>query len=224
LAKGSTHYSNISIGGVWNRVFIKQSGLPGPLMSLEELPSKLSARGLTLATAVPLIALVAVVIGRRPLREESQTSVPEQAYVLEYHLAVAIGILVSSVSWEFYVIWLLPLFLAVFLAPARVLPADRGLRWVLIAAFAVAYLGMNYPGGRIGREYFFDVNSVFYHPDWMLGSWVEEHVFHLYGAHLTVAPVWRLASLSFLSLALVAAIFEIRQKRDHPPMNPQELL
>jgi hypothetical protein len=40
------------------------------------------------------------------------------------------------------------------------------------------------------------------------GAWVEEHVFPLYGAHLTLVPVWRLAALILLTTTLFAAAFE----------------
>jgi hypothetical protein len=78
-------------------------------------------------------------------------------------------LLISSVTWEFYVIWLLPAFLAVFLAPERVLPVGPPRRWLLVA-FAVAFVAMNYPGDA----YLFTANGVFYHPDLVPGTFVSK--------------------------------------------------
>ncbi len=209
LMKGSTHYANMSAAGAFNRLFIKQLGFLGPLMSLDEVPSSLGARLLTLATAAGLCAAIAFAVAR-PRTVPAGDSPPEQGYVLEYYLVLTAGLLVSSVSWEFYSIWLLPLFLSVFLAPSRVLPPGRGARLLIMGACLIAYVVLNYPGGRVGREYFFDVNGLFYHPGLVPGAWVEEHVFHLYGGHLTLVPLWRLAALVLLALTLMAAAF--RQK------------
>jgi hypothetical protein len=210
LMKGSTHYANMSAGGAFNRLFIKQLGFLGPLMSLDEVPSSLGARLLTLATAAGLCVAIAFVVAPRPRAAPDRHNPPEQAYVLEYYLVLTAGLVVSSVSWEFYSIWLLPLFLSVFLAPGRVLPPGRVARLLIVGACLIAYVALNYPGGRVGREYFFDVNGLFYHPGLVPGAWVEEHVFHLYGGHLTLVPLWRLAALAFLALTLMAAVF--RQK------------
>jgi hypothetical protein len=206
LMKGSTQYANISISGEYTRWFVGQFGALGALLSLEEVPFRPAARILSLLTIVALLGAFSFCIPRSPLRRPGRAA--GQFYVTEYYLVVATALLVSSVTWEFYVIWLLPFFLAAFLAPARVLPGGPLPRWLLIAALVVVFAGLNYPGGRVGREYFFDVNSLFYHPEWVPGAWVEEHVFALYGAHLTLVPVWRLAALILLTTTLFAAAFE----------------
>jgi len=194
LMKGSTHYTNISMGGVFNRLFIKDLGVLGPLMSLDEVPSEPAARALALGASLGLIGVLAAVVGRGPVRGGRA----EARCVLEYYLAVAAGLLVSSVTWEFYVIWLLPLYVAVFTAPDRLLPRGPMPLTALLAGFGVAFVAMNYPGGRIAREYLFDRNSFFYHPEWVPGVWVEEHVFALYGGHLTLVPLLRLSALALL--------------------------
>jgi hypothetical protein len=128
---------------------------------------------------------------------------------------VAVGLLVSSVTWEFYVVWLLPLFLVIFLAPSRVMPGDRGQRLVVLVTLALCYVALNYPGDH----YLFDVNSVFYKPEWVPGIVVEDIV-DLYplppdtGRHLEVVPVLRLAALSLTALLLVATVVEARQRSD----------
>lgn len=211
LAKGSTNYANISIGGAYNRLVIDELGVYGPIWALEEVPFNLAGRLLTAATVSAVALLALAVVGRHPLRSLSGDEGPEQPYVLEYYLFVAAGFLFSSVTWEFYAVWLLPLFLAVFLAPGRVLPADPTLRRVLLSAFILAYLGLNYPGDL----YLFDVNSFFYHPEWVPGVWAEDRL-QLYHSHLTVVPIVRLASLSFLVTVLLVIAYDWRMSVKHP--------
>lgn len=215
LLKGSTHYANISIAGAVSRAFIDGpvGGRP-PIASLAELPANAGARAVSIALSAGVIAAVAMAMGRgAPARGQRS---PELAYVVEYYLAVAAALLVSSVTWEFYLTWLLPLFIAVFLAPDRVLPGDRPARWAGLAVLATAYLLLNYPGDL----YLFDVNSVFYHPEWVPGVWVEARV-HLY--HTIIdgkpafristwdeVPVLRLTALACLTLALAALVRESR--------------
>jgi uncharacterized membrane protein len=220
LMKGSTQYQNISLAGVWNRLFVKDLGFLGPYLSLDEVPTSTWARLLTAASTALVLAALAFVIGRRDRREGRAEGPAKQVIVLEYYLVVAGAILISSVSWEFYVVWLLPLFLAVFLTPASVLPLDGRWRYAAIACFAAAYVGLNYPGGRVGYEYFFDSNSLFYHPDWLPAVWLEQggHFgfsgLHLYGQHLTLVPLWRLAWLAFLALALAGILLVTRRARE----------
>jgi hypothetical protein len=214
LLKGSTHYQNISPAGVYSRWFVKDLGLLGPLMSLDELPSKAGARALSTVSALALLAALAAVIGRTARLFDGEKGDAGRTRVLEYYLVVAAGLLISSVTWEFYVVWLLPLFAVVFLAPGRALPAEPRWRWALMAAFAAAFVAMNYPGGRVGREVFYDVNGFFYHPGWNPGAWVESDVFHLYGAHLTLVPLYRLGALALAAAATAAAIVTQRRPRD----------
>ncbi len=216
LLKGSTHYANVSIGGVYNRLFVKELGPFGPLLSLDEVPLKGAGRALNALTLAAVLGLVAMVIGRKPLRSTGRGAVPEQGYVLEYYLVVALSLLMSSVTWEFYVVWLLPLFLVVFLAPSRVLPVSGVQRALFLVAMAAVYIGLNYPGDH----YLFDVNQVFYHPDWVPGIFVEDIV-NLYpppvsatGGHVSIVPLLRLTTLSILALALLMAVLEMREARD----------
>jgi hypothetical protein len=208
LLKGSTHYANISIGGAFSRAFIEEDFSPiTQIFSLYELPSSIPVRLLSTITTAVLVGLIAAVIGRRPLRAmPGDATGPPQAYVLEYYLVVAAGLLISSVTWEFYVVWLLPLFVACFLAPEKVLPPWRVHRLALLAALGAAYLALNYPGDL----YLFDVNSVFYHPEWVPGVWAEDRLW-LYHGRLEVVPLLRLSALSFLCVVLMAGIFEVRK-------------
>jgi hypothetical protein len=163
LSKGSTHYSNAGFGAVIARAHTPSfyRGLP-EMIYLDEVSSNTAAHIASYAVILAGLAAIVVVARRRP------ASVPasrEVAGVLPgYYFVVAVGLLISSVTWEFYVIWLLPAFLAVFLAPERVLPSGP-LRWWLLVTFAVAYVALNYPGDA----YLFTPNAVFYHPDWVPG-------------------------------------------------------
>jgi hypothetical protein len=159
-----------------------------------------------------LLGLTAAVAGRqrRPLEQSAPGA---QTYVLEYYLVVAVSLLASSVTWEFYVVWLLPLFLAVFLAPEKVLPGPRSLRAGAAAVLVACYIALNYPGDH----YLFDVNSVFYHPEWVPGIVVED-VVDLYplppwvGGHLSLVPPIRLAALSLLAAVLAALVVLSRRQ------------
>jgi hypothetical protein len=207
LLKGSTHYANISIGGAFNRIFVEDIGTLSPLLSLDEVPLKPAGRALTTVTSILVLALVAVVLGRRSRRADAANgTAPSQGYVLEYYLVVGVGLLISSVTWEFYVVWLLPLFVAVAVAPGRLLPADPVRRLLLIAVLVLSYVGLNYPGDH----YLFDVNSFFYYPEWVPGIVAEDFI-DLYPDPRAVndsvrfVPMIRLATLSMLVLALLAA-------------------
>ena len=112
-----------------------------------------------------------------------------EALLFEFYLVLAVTLIVSSVTWEFYVIWLLPVFLAVFLAPKKLLPAGAG-RWPALIAFALAFVALNYPGDF----YLFGRNDFFYHPEWVPGVWVEDRVL-LYHKHSDAVLYLRLPAL-----------------------------
>ena len=130
----------------------------------------------------------------------------------QYYFVVAVGLLVSSVTWEFYVIWLLPAFLAVFLAPRarRPLPSGWMRRW-LLAAFAVAFVALNYPGDM----YLFSPNPVFYHPDWVPGT-IASKLLPLYDRRPDLVLWLRLPGLLLLAGAL--AWLSLRGPKEEAPL------
>ena len=130
--------------------------------------------------------------------------------MLEYYLVVAVGLLISSVTWEFYVVWLLPLFVAVFVAPGRLLPASAPRRTAALLAFAVVFVALNYPGDK----YLFDPNGLFYHPEWVPGIWVEKQV-GLYRTHLDAVVLLRLTALGMLAMLLGALVWLRRSGIGH---------
>jgi hypothetical protein len=209
LSHGSTHYSNASIGAAIARSQTPDviHGLPY-VYYLDEVPS---GRAATIASTVFTLGglvLLAIIIPRRlPSRRKpgegetpsADAERPPERLIFEYYLVVAVTLIVSSVTWEFYVIWLLPVFLAVFLAPERVLP-DGPWRWLFVAVFALIYVGFNYPGDL----YIFDRNSFFYHPEWVPGEWVEDHIAHLYHRHSDAILLIRLPMLFLMAGTLSA--------------------
>jgi glycosyl transferase family 87 len=207
LLKGSTHYANISIAGAVARAFIHGpvAGLP-PIQSLGELPEVAKARVVSALLSLLVLGGLALALGRS---DHAVKGEPEQQYVLEYYLTVAAGLLISSVTWEFYVIWLLPLFIAASLAPARVLPGTPPGRLLLAGALLAAYIGLNYPGDY----YLFDVNSIFYHPQWVPGVWVQDriHLYHL-DFYNPAVPKVRLVVLLFLFLSLSFGLLMSRRR------------
>ena len=163
LSKGSTHYSNAGFGAVIARGHTPSfyRGLP-EMIYLDEVASstwaRLASYGVSPPASPPLLSSRG--------GAASGACVTEVEDVLpQYYFVVAVGLLVSSVTWEFYVVWLLPAFLAVFLAPDRFLPSGSMRRW-LLAAFALAFVALNYPGDK----YLFSPNAVFYHPDLVPGT------------------------------------------------------
>jgi hypothetical protein len=118
----------------------------------------------------------------------------------EYYLVVATGLLLNAVTWDFYVIALIPVFLAVFLAPRRFLPGGPWL-WVGLGAAVAAYVTLNYPGDF----YFFYPNDFFFHPEWVPGTWVEDKV-GLYHEHLDAILLLRLPALLFTAGCLAALV------------------
>ncbi len=207
LSKGSTHYSNASLGAAIARSQTPDiiHGLPY-VYYLDEVPSGNAARIASTVFTLGAFALLAIIIPRSlPQRRKPGVDTPDEAterppelLIFEYYLVVAVTLIVSSVTWEFYVIWLLPVFFAAFLAPGRVLPGGLW-RWLLIAVFALIFVGLNYPGDL----YIFDRNNFFYHPEWVPGEWVEDHI-HLYHRHSDAILLIRLPMLFLMAGTLSA--------------------
>jgi hypothetical protein len=110
-------------------------------------------------------------------------------------------LLISSVTWEFYSVWLLPVFLGVFLAPGRFLPPSMPQRALLLGAFAIAFLGLNYPGDfwLFHPDYpMFEPGHTLYRPGLVPGVWVEERL-RLYHSHLDAIVLLRAPSLLLLT-------------------------
>lgn len=211
LLKGSTYYSNVSVGALIARAHTPDllGNIP-ELESLTEVPDSNVARLVSLVVTLTALASVAFVLGSRPPSRIASSRLalilderPERGdkvvgrLLLEYYLVVTVLLMISSVTWEFYCIWLLPLFLGVFLAPGRVFgDIDKVYRIALLIAFAVAFVGLNYPGDK----YLFEPNGFFYHPDWVTGVWAEKQI-GLYRHHLDLITPLRL-----LAMALVAGL------------------
>jgi hypothetical protein len=190
LAKGSSHYMNISAIGAISRVFITGRIADLPVIDyLDELPTRVEVRVLSAVAVLAGLGLLAYAIPR----ERPAGGRP----FAEFYLVVAVALLIESVTWEFYIIWLLPAFLAAALAPEHLFPPGRG-RAPLLMLFAVAFLALNYPG-----EFLFEPNGVFYHPDWVPGFWLERRL-GLYADHREWVPRIRIAALALLVLLLAA--------------------
>ena len=216
LSKGSTHYSNISFGALIARLHTPEvyRGLP-EMIYLDEVASGTWARLASAAVVMAGLAAILAVVRRRDDQEGAGPSVGRR--LCEYYFVVTVGLLVSSVTWEFYVVWLLPVFLAVFLAPELLLPAGRA-RWGFLAAFAVAFLALNYPGDR----YLFSPNAVFYHPDWVPGV-IAEDLVGLYGRHLDAVLLLRLPALLLVTVSLTLLIGRPdEQERRHTTPAPAD--
>jgi hypothetical protein len=184
---------------------------------LDEVPSGNSARAASTAVLIGgLVALAAIIPRRVYLRraqsaergvrsadtasEEAASGPPEapsertpEALFFEFYLVVAGALIVSSVTWEFYAVWLLPVFLAGFLAPERVFPPGAW-RWLALSALGLAFIGLNYPGDF----YLFGPNDFFFHPEWVPGVWVEDRV-QLYHKHSDAVLYLRLPALLLLA-------------------------
>jgi hypothetical protein len=203
LAKGSTHYSNASFGALIARLSTPDviNGLPA-VFYLDEVPSGVPARLAAIAVVLGGLAFLALVIPRGG--QDSAEGVWPSGYagrlILEYYLVIAVIIMVNGVAWEFYTVWLIPVFLAAFLAPDHVLPWGR-LRRASLLMLALIYVGLNYPGDL----FIFDGNGFLYHPDWVTGVWVEDRV-RLYHNHFDAILILRLGSLLLFTATLAAVV------------------
>jgi hypothetical protein len=210
LLKGSTHYTNAGIGAAITRWFAPETvgGIPD-VLSLSELPYDASARLVRTATAIGALIFMAVLI--RPGLERDKARDLGRLF-LEFYLVMTVALLLSSVSWEFYVIMLLPVFLAVLLAPERVLPHGP-VRWLAPAGLALALLALNYPAdcGASVDCYLFAPNDVFYHPGGVPSVWLERQV-GLYANHLDAVLYLRLAGLLVATGILASLLLLVRAK------------
>ena len=183
------------------------------MLYLDEVPSSGGLRALSIAVSFSGLAAITVVIpwrrkkdeGAEPdaTRNDEEGPAKSAARLLpEYYFVIAVGLLISSVTWEFYVIWLLPAFIGAFFCADRVLPSGP-LRHVFLAAFALALVLLNYPGDM----YLFVPNGVFFHPSLVPGVFVEDHV-RLYHTHLDAVLFLRLPGLLLIAgtLALLVQI------------------
>jgi uncharacterized membrane protein len=195
LAKGSTQYANAGFGAAIARADTPEiiGGQPA-LFYLDEVPLTTSARVVSAAVGLGALAALAFVVPR------SRAS--GGGLFWEFYLIVTVALLISSVTWEFYVIWLLPLFLAVLLAPDR-LPLRPSGRWVILGVLAFVLLALNLPGDCASSRdcYLFEPNSVFYHPKLVTGVWVEDIV-GLYRRHVDAVLYLRLPALLLLAFVL----------------------
>ena len=245
LSKGSTHYSNASLGALIARAHTPEvvrgpstgagRGLP-EMLYLDEVSGSGWARLASVAVVVGALAGLALVIphrqvsrqgaGRSPLPPgegggEGAGPPPRTAgLILEYYLVVAVGLAISSVTWEFYVIWLLPVFLAVFLAPERFLPAGPW-RWGVLVSFALLLVALNYPAdcGSSRDCYLYEPNGLFYHPGWVPAVRVERAL-GLYATHLDAVLFLRLPALLLLTAGLASLA---RWSRKQPQRESAEL-
>ena len=238
LAKGSTHYSNASIGAAIARSQTPEviRGLPY-VYYLDEVPSGNSARAASAGVLIAGLVALAVIIPRRlharrvqsaeyrvqsagPAARDPAATEPvplverrPETLLLEFYLVVAVTLIVSSVTWEFYVIWLLPAFLAAFLAPAKLLPPGAW-RWLALFLLGLAFVALNYPGDF----YLFGRNDSFYHPEWVPGVWVEGRV-QLYHKHSDAILYLRLPAL-LLVAGILSALTLWRRRQIAPSHAP----
>ena len=207
LLKGSTHYSNAAFSAILARANTPDwvGDLP-EMLNLNEVTLSTTSRLIGLAFNLSALVVVALVLGRaRPA--VSKAAAPEPGSRLaEFYLVVAVGLTISSVTWDFYTIWLLPAFIATFLAPQRVLPGPNALRAVLLIGFAVAFVLINYPGDI----YLFGPNDWFFHPEWVPGIWAEEKL-QIYHKHLEMVLYIRLPAL-LLTSALFSSVVLLHRR------------
>lgn len=222
LSKGSTHYSNASLGALIARAHTPEvvrgpspgsaAGLP-KMLYLDEVPASGWARLASLAAVVLALAALAAIIRPSAAGGAGAAVAGRETLLLEYYLVVLVGLLVSSVTWEFYVIWLLPVFLGLLLTPER-FPAGAT-RWGGLALLVLLLIALNYPAdcGSSVDCYLFEPNGLFYHPGWVPAVWLERRL-GLYGHHLDAVLYLRLTAL--LGLALTVAVLLLGTRRRHP--------
>ena len=208
LLKGSPHYSNVSFSAVLARASTPERvGALPEMIYLNEVQLSVLSRLIGAAFTLAALTAVALILGRG--RRTASTPEPGNR-LAEFYLVVVLALIVSSVTWEFYTVWLLPAFIAVFIAPHRVLPGPNSVRALLMSGFVVAFVLLNYPGDT----YLFGPNDWFYHPEWVPGMWVEDKL-GLYHNHLDLVLLIRLPAL-LLTAALFAAIVLLRRREKLP--------
>jgi hypothetical protein len=193
-------------------------GLPA-VFSLDEPPTGTKARLMSGTLTLITLAVAAVILGiKRRSPEEKRREVP----VFEFYFVMTVALLISSVTWEFYVIWLMPVFLAAFLAPGRFLPTGP-VRWLLLAGFVLAYVCLNYPGDLYLLAPGFSPAQSLYHIDRVPGIWVENKL-QLYHNHFDAVLYLRLPALLFLSGLLgLLTVWRRQRPQDFPIDQPRKL-
>jgi hypothetical protein len=106
LLKGTAFFHNQSLNGFFSRLFVP----PGLYYSLQEFPSVPQARALSLLGSLTLLCIGAY-LTRHRIRKGCIR------FDLEFSMALAAALLVSSVSWHHYLTWLLLVFV-ILLNPA----------------------------------------------------------------------------------------------------------
>jgi hypothetical protein len=133
LLKGTAFFQNQSLNGFFSRLFVHH----GRFYSLQEFPSVPQARGLSLLVSLALLG-VAAYLTRHAIRKH------ELRFDLELSLVMVPMLLVSSVSWDHYLTWLLPVFL-ILLSPTLQRRVTSGNYLLGMACGWVGYLLMAIP-------------------------------------------------------------------------------
>jgi hypothetical protein len=163
LLKGSVHHQNVTIAAFFNRLFLDKAWLA----SLSEIPDHPVARGLTLGTSLAVIACVLYFTrGRAAVGARLDK---------EVGLALAAAIFLSSIAWEFYLTWLLPLLL-LLIHPVN-WPRAGARPAVYLGGLLVAVLAMSFPVGFLAEP-----NHLFYQPLLLPGAFLEFRLLHLYAS------------------------------------------
>jgi hypothetical protein len=138
LLKGTAFFQNQSLNGFFSRLLVD----PTLYYSLQEFPSLPAVRVLTLASSLAVLGAVGYLT--KPRWGPSGLRFP-------YELALVLTslLLVSSISWDHYTIWLLPAFV-VLLAPSLSEHLSRTRYWTVVACAGCAYLLMIVPTGWYG--------------------------------------------------------------------------
>jgi alpha-1,2-mannosyltransferase len=128
LLKGTAFYQNQSFNGFYGRLLVD----PTLYYSLQEFPSLPAVQVLTLLSSLALIGVVAYFT--RPRWGLSSLHFP-------YESALVVGtlILVSSISWDHYIVWLLPGFVAL-LHPHSSLHLSKARYWTVMGLSWCAFL------------------------------------------------------------------------------------
>lgn len=138
LLKGTAFFQNQSLNGFFSRVFVN----PNFYYSLQEFPSLPAARLLALVSSLAILGVVAYLT--RPRLGPSALRFP-----YEFALVIASLLLVSSISWDHYTIWLLPGFV-ILLHPSLSVRLSRVRYWTVMSCGWCAYLLMIVPTSWYG--------------------------------------------------------------------------
>jgi alpha-1,2-mannosyltransferase len=138
LLKGSAFFQNQSLSGFFSRLFVD----PSFYYSLGEFPSLAQPRMLSAAASIAVLAIGAFVT-----REEvSRNSV---RFNMEFSLAIVTMLLVSSIAWEHYFVWLLLPFLVLLTPDLKSYFTPGQHLSILVTAF-LAFLVISVPSDWYG--------------------------------------------------------------------------